>query len=80
MINIITGINNITYNPSELPQGDFLHYFNQALAEGYEPNEARRIAKIKEKQQKEKEKKSKKKNNKNKDIITENSNHIDRRA
>ena len=80
MISTIPSINNITYNPSELPQGDFLHFFNQALAAGYEPNEARRIAKIKAKEQKEKEKKKSNSNKDRKVENTNNSNHIDRRA
>lgn len=80
MINAIPSINNITYNPSALPQGDFLHYFNEALAAGYEPNEARRIAKIKAKEQKEKEKKKTNSYKERKVEDTNNSNHIDRRG
>lgn len=57
MINMIPDIGNISYSQSDLPHEGYLYYFNQALAAGHEPTEARRIAKIKVKEQRDKKKK-----------------------
>lgn len=80
MINGISGINGITYNPSELSQSNnFLHFFNQAIEMGYDPSEARKWANKKVKEQKEKRNKDKKTESLNK--TSDQSKHIiDRRA
>ena len=75
MINGISGINGITYSPNDLPHSNtFLHFFNEAIAAGYDPSEARKWAKKKVEKEKKQKPKEKKKENINK------SNHIDRRA
>lgn len=81
MISGIPSISGITYSPNDLSQpNNFLHYFNEALAAGYEPTEARRIAKIKLKEQREKDKKKSGSYKERKVEDTSNSNHIDRRG
>ena len=76
MINMIPDINNISYSQSNLPHEGYLYYFNQALAEGKEPTEARRIAKIKAKEKKDK----KKKKTKDKNFAEQLDQYIDRRV
>ena len=79
MINSISNISGITYSPSDLPQSNtFLHYFNQAIEMGYDPNEAKKWANKKVKE--EKEKKAKNKKTENIDKSKEPKQHIDRRA
>lgn len=60
MINIIPDINNISHMQSDLPHDSYIFYFNQAVAAGHEPTEARRIARIKVKEERDKKKKKKK--------------------
>lgn len=76
MINAISGI---TYNPANMQQSNsFIHYFNEAIAAGYDPAEAKKWATNKVKE--EREKKLKERKVKNSDKSKQSKEGIDRRA
>ena len=76
MINAISGI---SYNPANMPQSNnFLHFFNEAIAAGYDPAEAKKWANKKVKEEREKKLKDRKVDNSNK--TKQSKQEIDRRV